>query len=472
MTDDISPSSPGDADRVWQEFLSQFLGEDAEGVLEELRRRGFDPAELSNATGLPTDPLALNLAIGQVKAMLARSMSTEDRSVMVRDIARQTLMAQGDPSVNSAQQAGVGQAFSMANLWLDSATVYPPVPQAPAAWSRAEWVEETAEAWLAVAQPVGNSLSKALSEVLQNNLPESFGDDDAPAGFPGGVFDGPGLPQIFHRLSDTVFAMQIGQAAGSLAKEVFGSTDLALPLTAKPVTALLPANINDFAEGLETPLAEVTIFLALRESAHARLFNSAPWLRAHLIGIVESYAAGITIDEDSLQRAVGEIDPANPEELQRAISSGIFELPTTSSQQEKLAELETLLALIEGWVDTVSTAAAAPHLPAAGALAEMMRRRRAVAGPAEQTFATLVGLELRPRRLREAAKFWSVLTTELDSTDRDEIWRHPDLLPTAEDLSDPSGYLLRQQAAAQADSEFDEEIAKLLAQEGGETAAE
>ena len=66
-----------------------------------------------------------------------------------------------------------------------------------------------------------------------------------------------------------------------------------------------------------------------------------------------------------------------------------------------------------------------------------MRRRRATGGPAERTFATLVGLELRPRRLREAAALWDAVRVARGSEGRDALWEHPDLLPRAEDLDSP-----------------------------------
>jgi putative hydrolase len=89
----------------------------------------------------------------------------------------------------------------------------------------------------------------------------------------------------------------------------------------------------------------------------------------------------------------------------------------------------------------VVATAANDRLPQAEALAEAIRRRRATGGPAERTFATLVGLELRPRRLREAAAIWQGLTTERGITGRDAIWAHPDLLPTADDFDDPDGFV-------------------------------
>ena len=78
-------------------------------------------------------------------------------------------------------------------------------------------------------------------------------------------------------------------------------------------------------------------------------------------------------------------------------------------QEAALQRLEVTLALVEGWVDEVVSQATAERMPAATKLQEAVRRRRASGGPAEQTFASLVGLELRPRRLRDASTLWGSL---------------------------------------------------------------
>ena len=202
-----------------------------------------------------------------------------------------------------------------------------------------------------------------------------------------------------------------------------------------------------FGEGLSVGEDEVRLFVAMREAAHHRLFSHVPWLRARLLGAVEDYARGIKVDADSLRDMVQQIDPsaidpANPEAISEALTgAATFQPEDTPEQKAALARLETLLALVEGWVATVVAEAAANRLPDAEALAEAIRRRRATGGPAERTFATLVGLELRPRRLREAAAMWRALTDARGVAGRDEIWSHPDLLPTTEDLDDPEGFV-------------------------------
>ena len=106
-------------------------------------------------------------------------------------------------------------------------------------------------------------------------------------------------------------------------------------------------------------------------------------------------------------------------------------------------------------------------MPAAAKLQEAVRRRRAAGGPAEQTFASLVGLELRPRRLRDASTLWGSLRARQGTEARDGVWMYPDLLPTAADLDDPLGF--REDAAAPdelSEEDFDAELKKLLEGDG------
>jgi hypothetical protein len=109
-------------------------------------------------------------------------------------------------------------------------------------------------------------------------------------------------------------------------------------------------------------------------------------------------------------------------------------------------------------------------MPSAVALREAVRRRRAAGGPAEQTFASLVGLELRPRRLRDAANLFAALRDARGAEGRDAVWLHPDLLPTPDDLDDPLGFVESSAAATVSEEDFDVALAELL--DGAEDAPE
>lgn len=145
----------------------------------------------------------------------------------------------------------------------------------------------------------------------------------------------------------------------------------------------------------------------MREAAHQRLYAHVPWLRTAVETAVRVYASGISVDTSKIQEALQGIDPNDPQAIQDVMSSGVFEPAQTEEQKQALSHLETLLALIEGWVQDVVIAGIDGRMPSAQRLAETMRRRRPSGGPAEKTFATLIGLELRPRALREASALWA-----------------------------------------------------------------
>ena len=157
------------------------------------------------------------------------------------------------------------------------------------------------------------------------------------------------------------------------------------------------------------------------------------------------------------------IDPTNPEAMQELLEGGMFDMPKSPAQEAALQRLEVTLALVEGWVDEVVGQATVERMPSAARLQEAVRRGRAAGGPAEETFASLVGLELRPRRLRDASTLWGSLRTRQDTEARDGVWMHPDLLPTAADLDDPLGF--REDAGAPAEmseDDFDAALRDLL----------
>ncbi|GAA2050871.1 MULTISPECIES: zinc-dependent metalloprotease [Streptomyces] len=375
--------------------------------------------------------------LGAAFQQLGQLLSYEGGPVnweLAQNVARQTV-AQGaadgskDASVGRHEREQVEEAMRLADLWLDGVTALPSGAGTAVAWSRAEWIEATLPVWKELVDPVAERVGAAMSDVLPEEMRAMAGP----------------LLGMMRSMGGAMFGTQIGQAVGMLAGEVVGSTDIGLPLAPAGKAALLPVNVAAFGEGLGVPQDEVRLYLALREAAHQRLFAHVPWLRSHLFGAVDGYARGIQVDTDKLEGLVGQLDPSRPEELQEKLQQGLFQPEDTPQQKAALARLETALALVEGWVDAVVHAAAEPHLPAASALRETLRRRRATGGPAEQTFATLIGLELRPRRLRDAARLWASLTDARGVSGREALWAHPDLLPTAEDLADPDGFVHREQ---------------------------
>jgi len=404
------------------------------------------PPGLLNLPGMPQDPQALQQMLSSVQQLLTTGGDGPVNWDLATQVARQAAAEGGDPSIGEAQQRRVAEALRTADLWLDRVCELPAATARTEAWSRAEWIENTLPVWKGGVEPVANSVGEAMATALTQQAPEEVR-----------AVLGNALPMM-RKMGGTFFGAQLGQALGALSREVIGGGDIGLPLLPAGRVALIPANLTEFGSGLGLEEDEVRLYLALREAAHARLVAGVPWLRAHLLAAVEEYARGIVIDTDRIEAAVREIDPNDPQSLQQALASDIFEPERTPVQQAALDRLETALALVEGWVDEIVDEAARHSLPHAAALRETVRRRRAVGGPAEHTFASLVGLELRPRRLREAAAVWGELTAVRGGAGRDALWQHPDITPGEAAFADPAGFA----RADQAKDDVDAELARML----------
>lgn len=398
------------------------------------------------------DVNALGAALQQLGRML--QSGGDDGPVqwsVVMEVARGVITTAGDSSVSDAQRRAVAEACTLADVWLDPVTVFPATSAAPQTWCKSDWLVNTMPIWKRIVEPIGAQMTAAMNnnlpalgsdpqavlnslpENVREMLPEGFTPDMAAMLVP--------MLGMVQKLGAAAFSMQLGQAFGALAGDVLSASDIGIPLTEEPTRAIVAGAVAEFGSGLNIDEKDVMLYVALRESAHDRLFAHVPWLRARAIGAVEAYAQHMQISAQRLSEAMQGIDMSNPEALQELMAGGLVEPEPTEEQRAALARLETLLALIEGWVDEVVTRAIGDRMPSAPALQEAFRRRRAAGGPAEKSFGTLIGMELRPRLAREAGTVFAAVRSSLGEEKRDSLWGHPDLLPDAEQLEDPLGFV-------------------------------
>lgn len=392
--------------------------------------------------------MGLNLQ-GLMASLSGQSSPSALSKQMIRDISRKFLSAHGEVPVTLQDLAALKEAFDIADLWINEATTFPnlAIPD-NCAVSRRDWIDSTLTGWEELTTPLVDGMSQAMSEMLKENL----GGDDQATGIeiPGvGAMNIPqaSIAAIMSTFMSSLISTQLGQTIGNLSTTVTGANDVALPLTSPIRPQLIPQNVANWGKDLEIPEAEIRIYLALREVAAARLFASTPWLRQYIRDCISHYGKGIRVDitaitqqaEDAMNS--GLIDPSNPESMSAALSGGMFTPEESPQQKAALERIETVLALIDGWIDAVVTAAAGNRLPSMVKLRETQQRRRATNSPTQQLFAALVGLEVSPRRTREAIAFWEKIVELKDVQTRDQVWEEAVLLPTAAALQDPEGFL-------------------------------
>ena len=316
------------------------------------------------------------------------------------NMARTNVVQAGDPSVSEQEKKEVKSNIELAQNWLNSVTNFSTKTINSNSWCRSEWIAATVPTWKKIVEPVAQRVQKSMT----NSLPNIPGMDEGQQAMlkP--------LLESLKPMSAAMFSMQVSNGLSALASEVLCLTDIGLPLGDTSIPSLIPRNIKEFSNGLSVTESDFFVFIALRETAASRLFSNVAWLSPTLLSAIEEYSSQLSVSNNKVNDLMSQIDPTNPESIQEIISGGLFEPELNESQKSALKRTERLLALIEGWIVEIVNNAATNRLPSLNSLQEAMNRRRAEGGPAEKTFGALIGLELRPKLMREASQFWKQQT--------------------------------------------------------------
>lgn len=477
----MSPADSAGSGDPLEDFLRSFLpGEAAEQAARQLRDSGLEVSGM-----LPLhNPALMQQLTAQAKALFS-SGNEPVNWTLAKQAATQAINLSGSETVTAEQAAQIRQALTVADLWLDPVTNFTAPGANREVWQRSDWLENTLEAWKEICNPVAARIAKVFAETLVARMPEADTPPEvieetlaevlgqAPSSYM--ILPPAAVQQVVPQLTAATLAYTVGNALGTLAQEALSAGDSGFPLVKTPMTALVARNLEKFSDGLEIPAAEVLQFVAVRECASARLFASVPWLQTDLELAIRNYAEQITLDIEAIENIAQDIDISDLNQASFAAANQlfgpeVFSANPTEGQLRALERLETLLALVEGWVEIVTARAVAPYLPDADRLREMMRRRRVAGTPGEQLLGQLVGLQMRPRHARAAAQIFHLVQDSSQANQegrnggeaRDHLWSHPDLIPTMSELDSPDTFLALREAANQETTQVDEALEQLL----------
>ena len=414
---------------------------DFEALLKQFSEMGIDSQTLAGAKSF-------------IENMQSNSTSANQNLInqsMLRQIAKKIIATKSDLPIGVSDQEQLAQSLAIANTWLDTEILFPASTlPSNSAWSKGTWLDESLTGWQSLIEPLAIGMADALAQVVTNPTTA------LPIELAGQIDQTPEQQEVMKQMvakllrgfMGTLIANQLGQGIGLLANSITSANDVAIPLLRPDCGShLIPQNIQEWSDGLGIENSEVNLYLALREVAASRLFAKNIWLHTYLRDAITTYGKGITIDVESITRQAeeamssGEIDINNPQSINIALNSGLFTPQQSPAQEMALTKLEMALALIEGWIDHVISQVASDRIPSFNALIENSRRRRATNSPMQQLFASLLGIEISPRKMREASAFWGEVKNLRGADGRDKCWEDPAFLPMPKDLADAKAFL-------------------------------
>ena len=310
-----------------------------------------------------------------------------------------------DPAVATPQKAAVEEALRLADLWLEPESSLPSGIRSVEAWRRADWLTKTLDVWRKLCDPVAARMTGAMGDLVPEEMRAQLGP----------------MAAMLH-LARWRRVRRPARQGARLARRR-GALRRRHRAAARPGRhgRAHPGQHRGVRRGPGDPRGPGP---ALRGPARGRppaaVRARAVAARRTCSSAVESYAARHQGRPRGDRGGDGPHRPDRPRvDARRSRSRASSPRRTPRSRRPRWPGWRPRSPWSRAGSATWWTAPAPTGCPTPVRLAETFRRRRAAGGPAEQTFAALVGLELRPRRLREAAALWAALTEHRGIDGRD-----------------------------------------------------
>ncbi|MGH2719960.1 MAG: zinc-dependent metalloprotease [Actinomycetota bacterium] len=410
------------------------------------------------------DPMEMGAVLGQIPLFreLQRLLMAQSGPVnweVAAQIARGVAQVRGPGSgPTKGDTTGYEEACRLAQMRVTQLTGL----ESPSSITKVQLADRTAwvNANLEAFRPFVERLAKGLQGQFgaaaggfgaQFGLPQfgggaPFGPEGAFGAMGGGELEGPmgaasiGAGALFGMLGPLILGLEIGFLVGFLSREVLGNYDLCLPRGDAGTLWFVMPNIAEAQAGLEVDPRQFQMYLALHEVAHQMEFTSIRWVRPHFTGMVERFIDAAEIDSSEAMNRLQAL--GDPEQLQRLMSHPEELLPMLISppQQELAREIETFMAVLEGYADWIIDQVGSEMLPESSKIREGLTRRRAERSTVERLLEGLLGIDLKPAQYRAGVKFVAAVAA---AGQLGKLWESAASLPVATELAEPAKWLSR-----------------------------
>jgi coenzyme F420 biosynthesis associated uncharacterized protein len=248
-------------------------------------------------------------------------------------------------------------------------------------------------------------------------------------------------PAVVTAVGSRLTGLEVGGLLGFLSSRVLGQYDA---FSQDGHLLLVAPNVVTVEHELQVPARDFRLWVCLHEETHRVQFGANPWLAAHLVERIRSLVGDLLLEPaqfaERLARALRDVPG-----LVRGEGSGVplLDAVQTPEQRAALAELTAVMSLLEGHADVVMDEVGPKVVPAVDEIRERFTRRRAGRGAVDRLLRRLLGLEAKMRQYADGARFVREVTDRVGLDGFNAVWRGPETLPRAAEITDPAAWVRR-----------------------------
>jgi coenzyme F420 biosynthesis associated uncharacterized protein len=352
------------------------------------------------------------------------------------ELARQVGIASAswgteDPAPSEEDRRGFDEAVRVAELQVAEFTgIEAPsdIPKVEAV-RRGQWVQANIEGLRALLEPAAAKIGDAIAAAQRDAVPEQ-----AQAG----------VAQMLGQVSPLLLGAQVGTVLGTLAQQVLGQYDIAVPRPdgAGALLFVVP-NIARFEQEWSLDPVDFRTWIAIHEVTH-RFEFARPWALTRFRELIDDFTSTLTLDVEDLQQRLASLDPSNPEGMQEMLAGqdSLFGAVMDDEQRLKLRRIQAFMTASEGYGDHVMHALGEQMLPSYARIDEAMRRYRETEH-VDPVFERLLGIEVKREQYRLGRAFCDTVVELTDEATLARMWDSAEALPSMPELEEPRLWLAR-----------------------------
>lgn len=243
-----------------------------------------------------------------------------------------------------------------------------------------------------------------------------------------------------------VLGAQLGGLLGYLGHRVLGQYDVFLPPDDDGLIYFVGANVVGIERKFRFPGRQFRLWISLHEVTHRVQFGRAPWLRAHLQGLMDSYLDSMELDPgwllERLRNAVEEVRNGSAEYR----GFGWVFMLMTSDQRDMVRRMQAMMSLLEGHGNYVMDRVSVDLIPSAARFRRMMHERRTRPG-VEKAFQRAIGFDVKVRQYDVGQRFVAKTVEQVGMEGFNRVWEGPASLPTMDEIERPEAWVARVHAS-------------------------
>ena len=288
-----------------------------------------------------------------------------------------------------------------------------PAP-APMVLSRGQWIEANIDGFRTVIAPLADRIAERVSAL-----------------------------GIARRLAAAGLGVQMGVLLGYLSTKVLGQYDLLLGSQAAGRVYYVGPNIIAAERAADLRTDDFRLWIALHEITHRTQFTAVPWLRDKVASLIERSLSGLDLDPEQVRGLIKrgrDLLMQGPSAWGRA---PLFELLLDEKERAVVAEMQSLMTVVEGHGTFVMNRIGQEHIPSFDHLnASLNDRRDTTSGP-EKAFQRAIGLHMKYEQYALGERFMEDVAARAGLDAVNKVWEREENLPTPHDLRDPDAWLAR-----------------------------